>query len=90
MIATMKELVGEQIWERFFKGTDVEVTQYVPFQLGSIMNTAIARAETVFKKYSKEWDFAAKAKDHFLALLQEDDEAKREGTGRYARRPGPY
>ena len=53
VIATMKELVGEQIWERFFKGTDVEVTQYVPFQLGSIMNTAIARAETVFKKYSK-------------------------------------
>ena len=90
VIATMKELVGEQIWERFFKGTDVEVTQYVPFQLGSIMNTAIARAEAVFKKYSKEWDFAAKAKDHFLALLQEDDEAKREGTGRYARRPGPY
>ena len=53
-LAMMKELVGEQIWERFFSGKDVETSQYVPFQLGSIMNTALARAEAVLKKCNKE------------------------------------
>ena len=90
MLATMKYLTGEQVWERFFKGVDVETTQYVPFQLGTIMNTAISKAEAVFKKFSKEWDFADKAKEHFATLLSDDAQAKREGTGRYCRQPGPY
>ena len=90
MLGTMKDLIGKQVWERFFNGVDVETTQYVPFQLGTIMNAAIARAETVFKRCSKEWDFADKAKEHFAVLLREDAEAKREGTGRYCSRPGPY
>ena len=68
----------------------MDTAQYVPYQLGTIMNTAIARAEAVFKKCSKEWDFAEKARDHFAALLEEDAEAKREGTGRYSRRHSPY
>ena len=90
MLGTMKDLVGEQIWERFFAGVEVETTRYVPFQLGTIMNVAITRAVAVFQKCSKEWNFADKAKEHFAVLLQEDAEAKREGTGRYCRRPGPY
>ena len=82
-LAMMEELVGEQIWERFFNGKDVETSQYVPFQLGSVMNTALARAEAVLKKCNKDWDFAQKAKAYFTTLLEEDDKAKRARTGRY-------
>ena len=86
----MKELVGEQIWERFFKGIDVVTSQFVPFQLGNIMNTALAKAEAILKKYCKEWDLSAKAKAHFDTLLQEDFDAKRARTGLYESKPGPY
>ena len=86
----MKDLVGEQIWERFFRGVDVVTAQYVPFQLASIMNTALSKAEALLKKCCKEWDLATKAKAHFSALLDQDAEAKRARTGRYEARPGPY
>ena len=86
----MKELVGEQIWERFFRGIDVVTSQFVPFQLGNIMNTALAKAEAILKKYCKEWDLSAKAKAHFDTLLQEDFDAKRARTGLYESKPGPY
>ena len=89
-LALMKDLVGEQVWERFFKGIDVVTSQYVPFQLGNILNTALAKAEAILKKCNKEWDLAAKAKAHFDTLLEEDSEAKRARTGRYDSRPGPY
>ena len=82
-LAMMKALVGEQIWERFFQGKDVETTDFVPFQLGSIMSTALAKAEIVLKKCTKEWDFTRQAKTHFTNLLEEDDAAKRARTGRY-------
>ena len=89
-LTLMKDLVGEQIWERFFSGIDVVTSQYVPFQLGNIMNTALGKAEAILKKCNKEWDLAAKAKAHFDTLLAEDSEAKRARTGRYDSRPGPY
>ena len=86
----MKDLVGEQIWERFFQGVDVVTAQYVPFQLASIMNTALSKAEALLKKCNEDWDLATKAKAHFSALLDQDAEAKRARTGRYEARPGPY
>ena len=82
-LAMMKALVGEQIWERFFLGKDMELSHFVPFQLGSILNTALARAETVLKKCVKDWDFTQQAQTHFSSLLEEDDNAKRARTGRY-------
>ena len=76
----MKEMVGEQIWERFFQGVDVTLTQYVPFQLGGTLITALAKAEAVLKKCAKL--------NRFAELRQEDSDAKRLRTGRYA--PSPY
>ena len=87
-MSTIKGMMGEQIWERFFNGVDVTLSLYVPFQLGSILNTALSRAEAVLRKCAKEWDFLEKAEDHFSVLLEEDAEAKRQRTGRYA--PSPY
>ena len=81
-------MVGEQIWERFFQGVDVTVARYVPFQLVSILNIALARADAVLKKCAKEWDFTDKAKGRFAELMEEDAEAKRLRTGPYA--PSPY
>ena len=89
-LAMMKSLVGEQIWERFFQGVEVVTAQYVPFQLASILNTALSKAEALLKKCNKEWDLASLAKAHFSSLLDQDAEAKRARTGRYAARPGPY
>ena len=77
-------MVGEQIWERFFLGVDVTTEQYVPFQLGSILNIALTKADAVLKKCAKDWDFTDKAKDRFAELLQEDAEAKRLRTGPYS------
>ena len=80
----MKDIIGEQIWERFFEGQDVELNQYVPFRLGGILNTALARADTALKKYGKQWDFTEWAKDRFAELRQGDDEAKGKHTGPYS------
>ena len=89
-LTLLEEVVGEQIWERFFQGVDVTLAQYVPFQLGSILNTALARSGAVLEKCEKEWDFADRAKGRFAELMEEDAEAKRlrTGTGPYA--PSPY
>ena len=87
-LALLREVVEEQIWERFFQGVEVELAQYVPFQLGNILNTALAREEAVLRKYAKEWDFADRAKGRFAELMEEDAEAKRLRTGPYA--PSPY
>ena len=61
----------------------MEVTDFVPYQLGSIMSTALAKAEAVLKKCTAVHDFTARAKTHFTSLLEEDDAAKRARTGRY-------
>ena len=85
-MTTLQEVVGEQIWERFFVGHEVVLEQYVPFQLGNILNAALARAETALKKYGRDWDFAERAKDRFIELKQEDDTA----TGKRSRPYSPY
>ena len=87
-LVLLKDVVGEQIWEHFFQGADVELAQYVPFQLGNILNTALARAEVALRKYAKEWDFSDRAKGRFTELMEEDAEATRLRTGPYA--PSPY
>ena len=77
-------IAGEQLWERFYQGANVTTEQYVPIQLGCIMTTSLGRAETAMKKYSKDYDFADKAKEKFMELQKGDHDAKHRRTGPYS------
>ena len=56
--------------------------------VSAAQHPAHGRLQSVLKKCQKEYHFSEKARNHFSTLLEEDAEAKRERTGRYA--PSPY
>ena len=81
----LEELIGEQIWSRFFLGNEVLPDHYVPFQLGAIIMKALINCDAVLKKCAKEFDFSDNAKKRFEELKSEDDAAKRRRSGPYSR-----
>ena len=81
----LKDIAGEQLWERFYSGGNVTTEQYVPVQLGIILATSLSKADAAMKKYNKDHDFTDRAKLRFSELQTEDDEAKRQRTGPYSR-----
>ena len=81
----LKDIAGEQLWERFYSGGNATTEQYVPVQLGIILATSLSKADAAMQKYHKDHDFTDRAKLRFSELQTEDDEAKRQRAGPYSR-----
>ena len=80
----MKEVAGDTIWDRFFVASDVTTELYVPFQLGTVLNCSLMRAEGPLKKFQKVFDYAQRAKDRFAELQASDATARSNRTGPYS------
>ena len=57
---------------------------YVPFQLGNILGSSLAKAEAALKKFQKEFDLAESAKKSFEDMHTVGVEAKRCRKGPYS------
>ena len=80
----LKEIAGEQLLERFYQGGNVTTEQYVSVQLRFILATSLRKADVAIRKYAKDNDFTDRAKQRFMELQREDDEAKHQRTGPYS------
>ena len=83
-LANIKDVVGETIWNRFYTDVQVSVDSYVPFQLGTILNLSLVKAEATLKKFQKDFDLAEDAKKSFEAMQADDVEAKKCRKGPYS------
>ena len=80
----VKEVAGSTIWPRFFGDKNVDPQMYVPFQLGTILNTSLMRAEATLKKIQMEFDYTQEAQGHFAMLQAGDVAAKKNRSGPYS------
>ena len=80
----VRNVAGEQIWARFFGGSTCFTEEYVPYQLGTILNASLHRADAILKKCNKQHDVAQTSKAYFLEHRKTNDEAKRQRSGPYA------
>ena len=82
--AILQEIVGEIIWKRMYSGADVTTDMLVPFQLGTILQDSLRKADEVMKTYSKLVDYKQQAAASFLALHEEHAKQQRGRTGPYS------
>ena len=82
--AILQEVAGETIWKRLYAGSNVTMDTLVPFQLGSILQESLARAETAMKAYAKLANYDRQAAERFKELHAEDLEERKAKRGKYA------
>ena len=80
----VRNVAGTQIWSRFFGGATLLTEEYVPYQLGTILNATLQKADAVLKKCNKQHDVALVSKNYFVEHKTADDALKRQRTGPYA------
>ena len=82
-LITLKEATGETIWTRFYGKTGTASYDYVPFQLGTVLNASLARAGAMMEKLAEENKLQDLAKTSFQGIRSSDEAAKRARTGPY-------
>ena len=82
--AILQEVVGEVLWKRFYDGKNVTTDLMVPFQMGTILQDTLLKAEVVMKTYGKLIDYTMQASAAFKALHEEDVKEKRDRSGKYS------
>ena len=82
--AFVKSVAGEATWNRFFANRDITTEEYVAFQLGTVLNASLHRAEALLKKCAKEHDVSDSSRKIFTELKALHDEAKRIRSGPYS------
>ena len=84
MFRTISFLVGEVLWKRFYNGKNVTTDLMIPFQMGTILQDTLLKAEVVMKTYGKLVDYSAQASAAFKTLHEEDMKEKKDRSGKYS------
>ena len=82
--AIIQDVVGEVLWKRFYSGSNVTTDLMIPFQMGTILQDTLLKAEVVMKTYGKLVDYSAQASAAFKALHEEDLKEKKDRSGKYS------
>ena len=85
--AIIQDVVGEVLWKRFYDGKNVTTDLMIPFQMGTILQDTLLKAEVVMKAYGKLADYSIQASTAFKALHEEDLKERRDRSGKYS---SPY
>ena len=81
----VKEVAGHTLWERFYAATEVQTTDYVPLQMGTILTTSLQNADHMMKKWAdlRGHQVGDKATERFNELREANETAKKSRTGPY-------
>ena len=77
-------IVGEIIWKRFYDQQEPLLADYVPFQMGNVLQQALQNADAQLKEWAKNCaDYRTKAMERFKQLHEQDGENKKARSGPY-------
>ena len=84
-MSMVKEVAGHTLWERFYATSEVQTSDYVPLQMGTILATSLQNADHMMKKWAdlKGYQVGDKATERFNELREANETAKRSRTGPY-------
>ena len=80
---TLQQATGQTIWTRFYGQGQAESHNYVPFQLGVVLNASLARAGTKLEELENGEKLKKQAEKQFHSFSKKDDAAKKARTGPY-------
>ena len=67
-----------------YAGKDVPTDELVPYQMGSILQDSLLKADVAMKAYSKLIDVSLQATQHFKELHAEDAREQRDLSVKYS------
>ena len=76
-------LFGPKKTECFFGKGEITSFEYVPFQLGTVLNASLARAGETMKEWAETENLGVQAEASFQGIRKSDEAAKRARTGQY-------